>query len=173
MACEIARVEAERAQPLVDGDALGDRAGDALGDRVLVGERLDRGGLGERVAEERLAHLVDRAREVLRAAQREADAQPAETVDLGEGAQQHEVGMAVEQLDRGVGVVEQVELAVGLVEDHADVRGDLGDERGDLRRGSAVEVGLLGLQTIARRVATVISRSIARGRGARRRRAGR
>ena len=66
-------------------------------DGVLVGERLDRGGLGERVAEERLAHLVERARQLLRAAQGEADAQAAEAVDLGEGAQQHEVGVRAEQ----------------------------------------------------------------------------
>ena len=103
-------------------------------DRVLVGERLDRRGLGEGVAEERLAHLVERPRQLLRAAQREADAQPAEAVDLGEGAQQHEVGVALEQLDRGVGVLEQVELAVGLVDDHAHVRRDLGEEVGDARQ---------------------------------------
>ncbi len=34
-------------------------------DRILVGERLDGGGLCERVAEERLAHLVERARQLL------------------------------------------------------------------------------------------------------------
>ncbi len=131
---------------------------DAASDLVLVRERLDRGGLGERVAEERLAHLVERARQLARAAQREADAQPAEAVDLREGPQQHEVGVAREQLDRGVGIVEQVELAVGLVDDHADVRRHLARRSPRSRAsGSAVLVGLLGLQTITRRVATVIS----------------
>ena len=81
-------------RPLVHRDALGDRPRDAVIDRVLVGERLDRGGLGEGVAEERLADLVERPRQLLRAAQREADAQPAEAVDLGEGAQQREVRVA-------------------------------------------------------------------------------
>jgi hypothetical protein len=46
------------------------------GDLVLVAQRLDRRGLGGGVAEERLAHLVDRGAELLAAAQREADAQP-------------------------------------------------------------------------------------------------
>ncbi len=41
--------------------------------------------------------------------------------------------MGVEQLQRCVGVLEQVELAVGLVEDHADLRRYLLDERADLR----------------------------------------
>ena len=90
----LGRLEPQRAQALVDRDALGDRARDAVFDGVLVGERLDRGGLGEGVAEERLADLVERPRQLLRAAQREADAQPAQAVDLGEGAQQHEVGCA-------------------------------------------------------------------------------
>src|SRR5436190_18797627 len=58
--------QAERAQALVDRDALCDRARDALDDRVLVGQRLDRGGLGERVAEEGLAHLIERARQLLK-----------------------------------------------------------------------------------------------------------
>ena len=67
--------------------------------------------------------------------------------------------MAVQQLERGVGVVEQVELAVGLVEDHADVARDPLEERLDVARAaSAVEVGLFGLQTMTRRVATVTSR---------------
>ena len=40
--------------------------------------------------------------------------------------------MAVEQRERGVGVVEQAELAVGLVDQHADVRRHALDERRDL-----------------------------------------
>ena len=72
-------------------DAGDHRALDALGDRVLVLERLDRRGLGGRVAEERLADLVDGAPEGLRAAQRVAHAQAAEAVDLRECAQQDQV----------------------------------------------------------------------------------
>ncbi len=59
----LGRVEPERAQALIDGGALGDVARDAVDHRVLVGERLDGGGLRERVAEERLAHLVERTRQ--------------------------------------------------------------------------------------------------------------
>ena len=70
--------------------------------------------------EERLADLVDRAHEVLRSAQPEADAQPAQAVDLRERPQQDEVLVALEQVERRVRVVERVELAVGLVEDHRD-----------------------------------------------------
>ena len=70
-------------------------------------ERLERRGLGGGVEEERLAHLVDRGAEALRAAQRVADPQPAEPVDLGERAQQDEVRVALEQVERLVGVVEQ------------------------------------------------------------------
>ncbi len=67
---------------------------DAFEHGVLVGQRLDRGGLGERVAEERLAHLIDRPGQILRAAQREPDAQPAQAVHLRERPQQHQVGVA-------------------------------------------------------------------------------
>ena len=84
-------------------------------------ERLERRGLRGRVAEERLAHLVDRGAEALRAAQRVADAQPAQPVDLAERPQQHEVRVPVEQRDRLIGVLQDVELDVGLVEDHRDV----------------------------------------------------
>src|SRR4051794_30451342 len=52
-------LEAEVAQARVDLQAGGDRALDALGDLILVLERLERGGLREAVAEERLADLVD------------------------------------------------------------------------------------------------------------------
>ena len=83
----------QRGKTLADGDALGDRARDAVLDGVLVGQRLDRGGLGERVAEERLAHLVERARQLFGAAQGEADAQAAQPVDLGERAQEDQVGV--------------------------------------------------------------------------------
>ena len=75
-------LDAEPAQPVLEPDPLGEVALDAAGDLVLVVERLERGGLGGGVAEERLADLVDGGAEVLRAAQREADAQPAQAVDL-------------------------------------------------------------------------------------------
>ncbi len=61
----VRRLDAERAQALIDGDSLGDGADDTILDRVLVGERLDRRGLGERVAEERLAHLIERPGQLL------------------------------------------------------------------------------------------------------------
>ena len=102
------------------------------GDLVLVVERLHRGGLRRRVAEERLAHLVDRRPQLVGAAQRVADAQPAEPVDLRERAQQHEVRVLLQQVDRVGGVLEQAELDVGLVEDHADVPRDAGHELRDL-----------------------------------------
>ena len=57
-----------------------------------------------------------------------------------------------------VGVLQHVELAVGLVEDHA--RRGAGRSRRTSAissSGSAVEVGLFGLHTITRRVAAVIS----------------
>ena len=109
------------------------------------------------LAEERLADLVDGGAEGLRAAQREPDAQPGEAVDLREGPQQDEVGMGVEQVDGRVGVVERVELAVGLVDDHADVSGTRSTNAAMSASGSAVPVGLFGLQTITIRVATVTS----------------
>ena len=124
---------------------LGEVALDAAGHLVLVLERLDRRGLGGRVAEERLADLVDRGAERLRAAQRVAHAQAAEPVDLRERPQQHEVRVLGEQLDRVLGVLQQRELDVGLVEDHGDVARDPRDERRDLgerqrRRGRVVRV---------------------------------
>ena len=53
--------------------------------------------------------------------------------------------MAVQQPDRRVGIVEQVELAVGLVDDHADVAQDLREEgldvpQGERGRGRVVRV---------------------------------
>ena len=57
---------------------------------------------------------------------------PQQPVDLRERPQQHEVRVLLEQRDRLVGVLEDVELAVGLVEDHGDVARDVGDERRDL-----------------------------------------
>ena len=97
LACDSAGSMPEPAQPVLEPDPLGEVALDAAGDLVLVVERLERGGLGGGVAEERLAHLVDGGAEVLRAAQREADAQPAEPVDLRERPQQHEVRVPLEQ----------------------------------------------------------------------------
>ena len=47
-----------------------------------MGERLDRCGLCERVAEERLTDLVERPRQLVRAAEPEADTQSAQAVDL-------------------------------------------------------------------------------------------
>ena len=128
----LGRLHAEPAQPVLEPDPLGEVALDAAGDLVLVVERLERGGLRGGVAEERLADLVDGGAEVLRAAEAEADAQPAEAVDLGEGAQQDEVRVPLEQADRLVRVLQDVELGVGLVEDHGDVRRDVGDERLDV-----------------------------------------
>ena len=61
----LGRLDPQLAQPIGDRDALGDGSGHAILDRVLVGERLHRRGLRERVAEERLAHLVDGARQIL------------------------------------------------------------------------------------------------------------
>ena len=58
--------------------------------------------------------------EVLRA-ERVARPQPAEAVDLGEGAEQDQVGVPLEQVERLVGVLERRELHVGLVEDHRHV----------------------------------------------------
>ena len=83
---------------------------------------------------------------------------PAEAVDLREGPQQHDVAMALEQVERRVGVVEQVELAVGLVDDHADVAGAPARRRPRSRPPAARSiVGLFGLQTMTSRVAAVIS----------------
>ena len=90
----VGHAEPERAQPLVHRDALGDRARDASSTASWWASASTAAACASGVAEERLAHLVERARQLLRAAQREADAQPAEAVDLGEGAQQHEVGVA-------------------------------------------------------------------------------
>ena len=59
--------------------------------------------------------------------------------------------MVVEQVERRVGVVERVELAVGLVDERATYRGTCGDEAAIRSSGSAVVVGLFGLQTITAR----------------------
>ena len=120
------------------------------------------GGLRGGVAEERLAHLVDRGAEVLGAAQGEADAQPAQPVDLREGPQEHEVRVPLEQVERRVGVVEHVELAVGLVEDHADVARDAARRTPRSRRAAPPSTsGCSGCRRSRRRVATVISSAIA------------
>ena len=157
-----ARARALR-RPVLQLEPLGEVALDAAGDLVLVPERLDRRGLGGGVAEERLAHLVDgnaeappsrtaRSRRAGRRARR-----PSRTCAAGRGSG----GGRAASIDSS-GSCEQVELAVGLVEDHRDVARDA---RARTRRsrssGSAVEVGLFGLQTITSRVAAVISRSIA------------
>ena len=62
--------------------------------------------------------------------------------------------MLVEQRHRLVGVLQHVELDVGLVEDHRDVARDTPRTKSAISSiGSAVEVGLFGLQTITSRVA--------------------
>ena len=71
--------------------------------------------------------------ELLRA-ERVAHPQPAEAVDLGEGAQQDQVRVPVEQRDRLVGVLERRELHVRLVDDHGDVARQLGHELVDRGR---------------------------------------
>ena len=156
--------QAEPAHVVDERAAGGDRLHDAPLDLVLVHRSASTAAAwAAAVQVERLADLVDRDAEILGAAQRVADAQAGEPVDLGEGPQQHEVRVPAQQLDRGVGVAErQRELAVGLVEDHAHVRRDLC--RGSeviASRSSAVEVGLFGLQTSTSRVATVTSWAIA------------
>src|SRR5439155_18440609 len=80
----LGRLQAEVAQARVDLQAPGDVALDALGHLVLVAQRLERRRLRGRVAEERLADLVDGALELRRAAEPEADTQAAEPVDLRE-----------------------------------------------------------------------------------------
>ena len=119
-----------------DGDAL-----HAPLHLVLVAQRLDGRHLRQGVYRERLAHAVHRQPEVL-GAQGVAHPQPAEPVDLREGAQQDQVGVAVGQWQRLVGVLERGELHVGLVEDHAHVARQPGDERVDRldrkRRGGRV-----------------------------------
>ena len=145
LACEAAGSMPELAQLVLELHPLGEVALDAPRHLVLVLESLERGRLRGRVAEERLAHLVDRHPEALRAAQRVADPQPAQPVDLAERPQQHEVRVLVEQRHRLVGVLQHVELDVGLVEDHRDVARDAADEVRDLvdrqrRRGRVVRV---------------------------------
>ena len=69
-------------------------------DRVLVLERLDRGSLRGGVEIERLAHLVDRRRGTPRVPHSAYPTRSAgEPVDLGEGAQQHQVRPAPQQLE--------------------------------------------------------------------------
>ena len=79
-----------------------------------------------------------------------------------------------QQVERGVGVVEHVELAVGLVEDHADVRGAPAPTNAAISAsGSAVRRRVVGVadDDQARRGGD-LARASRRGRGARRRRAG-
>src|SRR5204862_7572841 len=54
-------------------------------------------------------------------AERVAAAKPGEPVDLAEGAHDHQVREVAKQVDRGVGIVVELELDVGLVEGHGDV----------------------------------------------------
>ena len=91
------------------------------------------GRLGDGVDAERLAHGVDRGAE-RRRAERVADPQAGEPVDLGEGPQQDQVRELAAQVDGRVGVVVELELDVGLVDDHRDVLGDALAELGDPRR---------------------------------------
>ena len=70
-------------------------------------------------------------------------------------------GCASQQVERVVGVLGRVELAVGLVEDHRDVARDRRTNAVIRSNGGAVDVGLFGLQTRTSRVAAVISSSIA------------
>jgi hypothetical protein len=126
---------------------------------VLQG--LHRRGLRGRAAEERLADLVHRGDERGVAGQRVAHPQAGQAVDLRERAQEDEVGVARQQVDRRVGVVEHGELAVGLVQHDADVPRHRLHERPQRLEADRVDVGLFGLQTMTIRVATVISASIA------------
>ena len=69
--------------------------------------------------------------------------------------------MAGEKVERLVGILEGVELDVGLVEDHGHVARDGLEELVYRTGGSAVAVGLFGLQTITIRVAAVTSAAMA------------
>ena len=129
----VGRLEPELADALLDRHPLDQVALDPGGDVVAVADRLGGRGLGERVDAERLAHRIDRGAE-LGAADRVADPQPGEPVDLGEGPQQDEVGEVAAQVEAGVGVVVELELDVGLVDDHRDVARDPLEELGDPRR---------------------------------------
>ncbi len=62
-ACDSAGSRPSARSPSSSADALGEVALDAARDLVLVVERLERRRLRGRVAEERLAHLVDRGPE--------------------------------------------------------------------------------------------------------------
>ncbi len=53
--------------------------------------------------------------------------------------------MLLEEIQRCVGIVERVVLAVGLVEQDADVLGDLGDELGDVGQGDRGRRGVVGV----------------------------
>ena len=64
---------------------------------VLVPERLQGGHLGQPIDVERLAHLVDRLAQLV-GAEAVADAQAAQAVDLGEGAQHDDVAVRRLQL---------------------------------------------------------------------------
>jgi hypothetical protein len=136
----------DRPQAVGERDPRGDGVRDAPLDLVLVGER-DRGGrLGGHREKERLADLVDRGAQLAGAAQPVAGAQSRQPVGLGEGAQQHQVGVAAQQVDGGVGVAEgERELAVGLVEDHRAVAGDALQERLDLIQGQGGRGGVVGV----------------------------
>ena len=73
------------------------------------------------------------------------DAQAGEAVGLGERAQDHEVVEAAQQVERGVRVLDGLELDVGLVEDHEHVRRDALEQRADrvareVRAGRVVRV---------------------------------
>ena len=128
-------------------DALGDVARRrARVDLVLVLERLDRRGLGGGVAEERLAHLVDRVAEAppsrtarsRRAARR--GRRPSRTSAAAPGS-----GARASRSSDASGSSSSVELAVGLVEDHAHVARHLARRtRRSPPSGSAVRSGCSG-----------------------------
>ena len=148
----VGRSQAELANALLHPDPLDDRALDPARDVVLVADRLGGGRLSDRVDAERLAHGVDGGAK-RRRAERVADPQPGEPVDLGEGAQQDQVREPAPEVDRRVGIVVELELDVGLVDDHGDVVGDPLEQLPDPRRrqvGGGRVVGVADDQDLGR-----------------------
>ena len=94
-------------------------------------ERLDGGDLGQPIDIEGLTHLVQRHPE-FGGAQAVADAQPAQPVDLGEGAQHDDVLVGGLELQSVLAVGRRHELVVGLVDHDQHVTGDGLDQPCDL-----------------------------------------
>ena len=94
--------------------------------------------------------------------ERVADPQPGEPVALGERAQDDEVRAAPPEVDARVGVVVELVLGVGLVEDHGDVVRDLPRRTPRSERaGCGSRSGCSGCRRSTIWVAAVISASIA------------